>query len=272
MQNGWVRANERSSTRPRAPSSSRCSACGRRTSRRCPPTSRAGHRPAVLRGPRIARARASASGSRRPRRPADLVVRRDPARRNGGGRDRPGNGMPSRLVLPQVPGVAVSAQLPPCPGLRGEPCRDYVPFENDTSSWTATPAPRVRRRSYAPLVPAYKSCSAPNSSHGAPLSFSSCNPPDLESQFLTVGTPDSNGKEAKSVGSCGLHRQPRRPATPADEADVRIAVSLTDVRRQADLDGLHRRARGRPHPADHRQAKRRRGRRAGHGQRLRTSR
>ena len=44
-----------------------------------------------------------------------------------------GNGMPSRLVLPLVPGVDVPDQLPPCPGLRGEPCRDYVPFENDTS-------------------------------------------------------------------------------------------------------------------------------------------
>ena len=44
-----------------------------------------------------------------------------------------GNGMPSRLVLPVVPGVDVPDQLPPCPGLRGEPCRDYVPFENDTS-------------------------------------------------------------------------------------------------------------------------------------------
>jgi uncharacterized protein len=34
---------------------------------------------------------------------------------------------PSRLVLPVVPGVAVPTPLPPCPGLRGEPCRTYVP-------------------------------------------------------------------------------------------------------------------------------------------------
>ncbi|MGZ4185766.1 MAG: CocE/NonD family hydrolase [Solirubrobacteraceae bacterium] len=33
---------------------------------------------------------------------------------------------PSRLVLPVVPGVAVPTPLPPCPGLRGEPCRRYV--------------------------------------------------------------------------------------------------------------------------------------------------
>jgi predicted acyl esterase len=35
--------------------------------------------------------------------------------------------MPSRLVLPVIPGVAVPTPLPPCPGLRGEPCRTYVP-------------------------------------------------------------------------------------------------------------------------------------------------
>ena len=35
--------------------------------------------------------------------------------------------MPSRLVLPEVPGVDVPTGLPPCPGLRGEPCRPYQP-------------------------------------------------------------------------------------------------------------------------------------------------
>jgi predicted acyl esterase len=34
---------------------------------------------------------------------------------------------PSRLVLPVVSGVTVPTGLPPCPGLRGEPCRRYVP-------------------------------------------------------------------------------------------------------------------------------------------------
>jgi predicted acyl esterase len=41
-----------------------------------------------------------------------------------------GPGRPSRLVLPVVPGVSVPTGLPPCPGLRGEPCRAYVPFTN----------------------------------------------------------------------------------------------------------------------------------------------
>jgi uncharacterized protein len=33
--------------------------------------------------------------------------------------------MRSRLTLPVVPGVDAPTGLPPCPGLRGEPCRDY---------------------------------------------------------------------------------------------------------------------------------------------------
>jgi hypothetical protein len=37
---------------------------------------------------------------------------------------------PSRLVLPVVPGLSIGSGPPPCPGLRNEPCRDYVPFTN----------------------------------------------------------------------------------------------------------------------------------------------
>lgn len=35
--------------------------------------------------------------------------------------------MPSSLILPVVPGVTVPSPLPPCPSLRNEPCRPYVP-------------------------------------------------------------------------------------------------------------------------------------------------
>jgi hypothetical protein len=41
-----------------------------------------------------------------------------------------GGNMPSRLLLPVVPGVTAPTGLPPCPGLRGEPCRDFAPLEN----------------------------------------------------------------------------------------------------------------------------------------------
>jgi hypothetical protein len=40
--------------------------------------------------------------------------------------------MPSRLLLPVVGGVEGTNSLPPCPGLRGEPCRDYLPYTNKT--------------------------------------------------------------------------------------------------------------------------------------------
>jgi predicted acyl esterase len=41
---------------------------------------------------------------------------------------------PSRLVLPVVRGATIPTGLPPCPGLRGEPCRDYKPQANRTAN------------------------------------------------------------------------------------------------------------------------------------------
>jgi subtilase family protein len=78
----------------------------------------------------------------------------------------------------------------------------------------------------ASLTPAYKQCTAPNRTHGSPLSFGSCAPPQQASSQLTVGTPDANGKTANSIGSVRYD---------VLTGDVRIAVSLTDVRRQSDL-------------------------------------
>jgi predicted acyl esterase len=41
--------------------------------------------------------------------------------------------LPSRLVLPVVPGVTIGSDEPPCPSLRNQPCRPAVPFTNQTS-------------------------------------------------------------------------------------------------------------------------------------------
>jgi uncharacterized protein len=41
-----------------------------------------------------------------------------------------GGDTPSNILLPVVPGLSVPTALPPCPGLRGEPCRDYQAFAN----------------------------------------------------------------------------------------------------------------------------------------------
>ncbi|HET9676083.1 MAG TPA: CocE/NonD family hydrolase [Solirubrobacterales bacterium] len=41
-----------------------------------------------------------------------------------------GGETPSNLLLPVVPGQSIPTALPPCPGLRGEPCRSYQAFAN----------------------------------------------------------------------------------------------------------------------------------------------
>jgi predicted acyl esterase len=42
--------------------------------------------------------------------------------------------MPSRLVLPVVPGLSIGSSQPACPSLRNEPCRPALPFTNRTSA------------------------------------------------------------------------------------------------------------------------------------------
>jgi hypothetical protein len=49
----------------------------------------------------------------------------------------------SRLVLPVVPGVSVPTGLPPCPGLRGEPCRAYKVYANRSVALGYAPGGRV---------------------------------------------------------------------------------------------------------------------------------
>ena len=83
---------------------------------------------------------------------------------------------------------------------------------------------------WATLVPAYAQCAAPDATHGAPLAFPSCRPPAMASANLTFGTPDANGAGARSVGAVSLVAKPGNEATDADEADVRIGLTLTDVR------------------------------------------
>ena len=121
------------------------------------------------------------------------------------------------------------------------------------ATWNSDAALQVRRISYegadragyprpkgatptrVPLVPAHNQCSAPNRMHGPPLAFGSCNPPAQASPELTVGTPDANGQAAGSSGSVRARTIIGNPSTPADEADVSLTVSITDVRRRSGL-------------------------------------
>jgi hypothetical protein len=79
----------------------------------------------------------------------------------------------------------------------------------------------------ASLVPAFKQCAPPgNRTHGAPLTFPSCNPPVQTSNYLTIGSPDANGAGANSVGFVLLKVKATSPE------DVIIQSTITDVRCQ----------------------------------------
>jgi hypothetical protein len=84
------------------------------------------------------------------------------------------------------------------------------------------------------LVVAYESCpSGPpggpiNASHEI-LSLPSCVPPAQDSDFLTVGTFESNGAPAKSQGYLRKSVIMGIPGPPED-SDIGLELSLTDVR------------------------------------------
>jgi hypothetical protein len=106
--------------------------------------------------------------------------------------------------------------------------------------WLAFPDPGYPRPKGAgplrvSLVPAFNQCTSPNRNHGPPLAHPSCNPPAQSSGQLTIGSPDSNGAAANSVGSARIAVLNGNAATAADEADVRYTISVTDVRKKSDL-------------------------------------
>ncbi len=89
-------------------------------------------------------------------------------------------------------------------------------------------ASHVRPKGATPLrasmVPAFKACTVPNRTHGAPLAFPSCNPPVQTSNYLTIGSPDANGAGANAVAFVLLKVKPTSPE------DVLITSNGTDVR------------------------------------------
>jgi hypothetical protein len=97
------------------------------------------------------------------------------------------------------------------------------------------PRPKGASPLSVPLTPAFNRCSGPNRTHGAPLAFGSCAPPVQASSSLTVGTPDANGAAANSFASLTFAAVNGNPATSADEADVKLGASATDVRLKAGL-------------------------------------
>jgi hypothetical protein len=104
-----------------------------------------------------------------------------------------------------------------------------------TNTIAAYPRPKGATPVRVSLVPAYEQCAAPNAEHGAPLVFGSCDPPSPISDQLTVGTADANGKGANSTGSVAVSVVPGNPSNLVDDADARVATSITDVRAKSDL-------------------------------------
>jgi hypothetical protein len=87
------------------------------------------------------------------------------------------------------------------------------------------------------LVPAFEPCIGGASTHAAPLAAPSCSPPQQTSDYLTVGTPDANGKPAVAAGRLGMTVVGESPINlgNGDQADVVLEASFTDVRNQGSL-------------------------------------
>ncbi len=98
------------------------------------------------------------------------------------------------------------------------------------ASYTATfrrldyPRPGGASPLRVPLVPAFRACTNPDSTHVPPLASGSCTSPALESTLLTTSTVGAGS------GLASLSVLAGDPATPADEADVAIAGAAIDVR------------------------------------------
>jgi Tol biopolymer transport system component len=97
-----------------------------------------------------------------------------------------------------------------------------------TGAGSGFPRPKGATPFQTYLTVAYKQCLAPDEQHGAPLAVLSCNPPQQSSSFLTVGTLDANGQQAKAVGVYRLD-------VKGSPADVKITFALKDVRSKPDL-------------------------------------
>ena len=85
-----------------------------------------------------------------------------------------------------------------------------------------------------PLVPAAQACTAPNRTHGPPLSFGSCAPPHPTSPHVTVGTGDGSPALARSTGFVRM-AVIVGSGGPPDDADVSLTLQLTNVMHVADL-------------------------------------
>jgi hypothetical protein len=158
--------------------------------------------------------------------------------------------VPAGAQAESYPSTAAYSSFEGYPIRSGQVIRLHSEYQNGTgiqktdvmgimNLWLAFPDPYPRPKGASPvrasLVPAYRACTAPNRAHGAPLSYSSCSPPSQQSGYLTTGTPDANSAAANMIGSVTATAVAGNASTTADEADVRVVTSISDVRRRSDL-------------------------------------
>jgi hypothetical protein len=129
-----------------------------------------------------------------------------------------------------IAGYTNSTDLPTTPGSHDSSFNGvYDGFVAKLQSYDGYPRPKGAGPLYIPLVTAYEQCFGGSRTHGPPLVHSSCNPPQMRSDFLTVGTGDSNGLPARNDGYMRFDVLAGNPATPADEADVKVGFFLDDI-------------------------------------------
>ncbi len=93
-----------------------------------------------------------------------------------------------------------------------------------TSIFTNYPRPGGGTPLRVPLVPEFRACLAPNATHIGPLNQGSCTAPQLQTSLLTTSSTGRGSAFARLDTVVG------NPSTGADEADVRIAASASDVK------------------------------------------
>jgi hypothetical protein len=107
----------------------------------------------------------------------------------------------------------------------------------DTTPGNGYARPRGATPTIIRLVPAFAACSSANATHGPPFAAPSCSPPRQASDYLTIGTADSNGQPANFTGYLKLKVVGESPINLAngDQADVQITSQMHDIRRKSDL-------------------------------------
>jgi Acetyl xylan esterase (AXE1) len=115
-------------------------------------------------------------------------------------------------------------------GLVQDPAPRFVPdgYELAPAYGFRYPRPGSATPLRVPLVTGYAQCTSPDTVHVAPLTLPSCSQPAQESTLLT------SSSDGRGAGYVRLNVIVGDPGTAADEADIGIVMSTSDVRNSSD--------------------------------------